>query len=173
MCRVVKIHTQTVSPQLSSILLIFLMLCSEILSSAQSCTAHNSSRTHSTTHTLFSELTCHLRLFFGSVSRSFVTSTDDIISRRLFMWERVLYGKVNGSEQAVSPNRRELSAIWLCISVVKLSIVQVSLVISAVLIPSDGKHLEFHAPQLLLPAKPPRVLQNRSDQPQTVRPSCY
>ncbi len=116
-CQVVKIHTQTVPPQLSSIL----------LSSAQSCTAHNSSRTHSNTHTLFTELMCHLRLFFGSVSRSFVTSTDDIVSRRLFMWERVLYGKVNGSVQAVSPpNRRELSAIWLCISAVKLGIIQVS-----------------------------------------------
>lgn len=42
------------------------------------------------------------------------------------------------------PNRRELSAIWHCISVVKLGIIKVSLVISALLILSDGKHLEFH-----------------------------
>lgn len=39
------------------------------------------------------------------------------------------------------PNRRELSAIWHCISVVKLGIIRVSLVISALLILSDGKHL--------------------------------
>lgn len=42
------------------------------------------------------------------------------------------------------PNQRELSAIWHCISVVRLCIIRVSLVISVLLILSDGKHLEFY-----------------------------